>query len=103
MSEPALTPITPEEFAEAWPKDDTGRACAMLAKRYLVTMLIETAAGAECGDKAAAEAASSKAIARLTKVFGAVSFPKAEAPKRKPIAPLHRFTSKSDGEPTEKK
>jgi hypothetical protein len=103
MSETTLVPITAEEFAELWPKDDSGIAAANLAKRYLFTMLVHTAAGADCLDRAQAESASHKLLARLVGDFAKVIAPKREPKKPVTMAPLRRFGNTTPGGTSEKK
>lgn len=96
----AIEPLNLDQLREQWPDSEDGRLAARLAKRFLLTKLIESAAGAECtADRSQAESGGSKAIAIISKDFGSLL---SDAPKReprKPIAPLHRFQAEKPKEP----
>lgn len=92
-----LETLTLHEMREAWPRNEDGRMCARLLKRYGLTLLIESTAGAECTEhRAQAEAGASKAIARIVKDFGTLTVELSEAPVMTPLATLRKFQPKAD-------
>lgn len=88
-----MDPLNEDELREQWPKDDSGALAARLLQRYLFTLATETALGADCLERAQAESAANKTIAKITKVFGKLLTPATAAAPRKPLAQLHRFTA----------
>jgi hypothetical protein len=94
--------INRTELLEQWPRSDDGAMCARLLKRFVFTLLVETAAGANAlPSSAQAESAGNKMLAMLVKDFGKLEVPVAPKPKRAPMAPLHRFQPDPKDKPTE--
>lgn len=87
-----LEQISIDELREQWPKSDDGKLAARLLQRYGYSLLIESSLGAECTeDRAQAESAANKAIAKMVKDFAVLAVPIQERKPRKPMQPLHRF------------
>lgn len=87
-----IHPITFEELRESWPKDASGLQTAELIQRYLITLATNTALGAECtADRAQAEAAVNKALARMYRDFSSITVTPENPPSRPQMKTLRRF------------
>lgn len=86
-----IQPLTLDELRTLWPKTEDGALCARLLQRFLYTLLTETAAGADCAERAQAEAAANKTIATITRSLALLTSPPKPPAARQGMKPLRRF------------
>lgn len=85
--------ITVQEFQDQWPKGPEGEHCARLLRRYVLSVLINSAEGASCSlERGAAESGANAAFASLFQHVKDLGRPSAPEPERtSPLQPLNRF------------
>jgi len=88
--------LNSDELRAEWPKSDDGLTCANLLQRYFYALLTETASGAQCGERAQAEAAANKTIAEVTRTIASLVGPTKPKARRPMMKTLHRFAPGSE-------
>lgn len=94
-----IEPLSGEELAKDWPKSEDGMRCLNLLQRFLYTLGVETAAGADCLSRAQAEAAANKTIAQISRVVNAIPKVKIETKPGRMMKPLHRHRAGETEQP----